>query len=232
MTDDDRTDRRRRVVMSDDDRALIGGRARSASGEIDNADTLDDDAPDPSDLTPVGTFADRYNDPDIRRLAIDLDRRQAHRTMQTLAGKPLGDADRERIEDDIDRLHKKTSELQRRNALYDKQIGEHHEADKHQFRRIDEKLGEIEKRDEKREKQDGKIRTAIIGGAISLVITAGTAVGALLKSARGEGDEDATIRALVDKSRELDAELTEIRTLLWRRFVPFPPAGPASGVTP
>ena len=231
MTDDDRTDRRRRVVMSDDDRALIGGRARSVSGEIDSADTLDDDAPDPSDLTPVGTFADRYNDPDIRRLAIDLDRRQAHRTMQAMAGKPLGDADRERIEGDIDRLHKKTSELQARNALYDKQIGEHHEADKHQFRRIDERLDEIGKRDEKRERQDAKSKTARVAAVGTIGAALITAAIAYYKVAIEKGEENATQRAVVDKVRELDAELDEVRALLWRLFPsPFTPGGPAGDV--
>ena len=222
MTDDDRTDRRRRVVMSDDDRALSGGRARSASGEIDNADTLDDDAPDPSNLTPVGTFADRYNDPDIRRLAIDLDRRQAHRTMQAMAKRPLGEGDRDRIESVLERQHDKHNELRDVVELLVKGQGEHTILDNERHKRLDEFVSES--------KADRKSSAA---GRWSLIVGVVTALGAasvaFYNSTIAKGEENATLRQLVDQSREHDRDIEQIRAQLFRAFVrnPFMPDDPA-----
>lgn len=224
MTDSD--DRRRKVVMSDDDRALIGSRARSVSGEIDTADTIPN--VDEADLTPVGTFANRYNDPEVRRLAIDLDRRNAYRVMQSMARAPLAETDRDRIEGEIERLRRRQHDVERQAADALKATALHSVEDRGAFKRIDDVLADIDKREEKREKQDAKSRTARIAAAGTIGAALITAAIAYYKVAIEKGEENATQRAVVERVRELDAELDEVRALLWRLFTsPFTPGRPA-----
>ena len=136
---------------------------------------------------------------------------------------------------DSDRIWSELDRLNERLNRHDKQLGEHTVADSHLFDRIDEKLADIDRRDADRNKATAKSTAQRIGLIGSIVVALGTAGVALYQSAVASGDEDATIRALVEKSRELDREIEQLRALLWRATspTPFTPDVPAlSGDSP
>lgn len=190
--------------------------------------TDDSDDSDDIDLTPVGDVAARYSDPELRRLAVDIERRTAHRIMQSMAGKPLTDADRERIEDRMNRLHDNHRALHDVVNVQQRTIGEHITQCTERNKRTDEHITEAKEH-----------RKAGAAGRWSLIVGVVTALGAagvaFYQSAITKGDDNATLRQLVEQAREHDRDINQIRAQLFRALVrnPFMPDDPApSGDTP
>lgn len=176
---------------------------------------MTDDDRDDIDLTPVGDVAARYSDPELQRLAIDIERRTAHRIMQSMAGKPLADADRERIEDRLDRLHDNHRVLHDVVNVQQRTIGEHVMLDTQRHLRIDEFIAESKEA----RKSSTASKWSLIVGVVTALGAAGVAV---YQSAIEKGDLGATIRALTERLQEHEQRLDVIE---WRRrFTPDQPA--------
>ena len=185
------------------------------------------DKPVDPDWTPVGEVAARYESPESQRLILEVERRLAHYAMRLSAQSPLGESDRSRIESVLERQHDKHNELRDVVELLVKGQGEHTILDNERHKRLDEFVAES--------KADRKSSAA---GRWSLIVGVVTALGAasvaFYNSTIAKGEENATLRQLVDQSREHDRDIEQIRAQLFRAFVrnPFMPDDPAPSGDP
>jgi hypothetical protein len=139
----------------------------------------------------------------------------------------MTDADRERIEDRLDRLHDNHRQLHDVVNVQQRTIGEHIASCVERNRRTDEHLTEAREH-----------RKAGAAGRWSLIVGVVTALGAagvsFYQSAIAKGDDNATLRQLVEQAREHDRDIELIRAQLFRALVrnPFMPDDPAPSGDP